>query len=484
MIALRVFALDTRSLAAFRMAIGALLCIDALLRTRDFRLMFAPDGMFPLEVLARFHRGPGVWSAATLVDAAWWGGLVLAVEGVAGAMLAAGIATRWATILGWVAIVSVIRRTAPATNAGDFWLATMLLWSMFLPLGAAWSFDAWRASGRRSWSGRVASILTPGSAALVLQIAAVYLAAGMAKCNESWFSGDAIQHALSVHDHGTRWGEAVAASPWLVRPLTWGTLVMELAAPLLLAVPRPAVRMAIVLLFELFHLVICGTMTVGLFGYVGMAAWLAVIPGAAWEWAGMAAPNPPRATVGGWPGWLCAACGAIAAVSFAHDNTAWRASPLPAPLSTAVNALCLHQTWGMFGSVPRQHQWVYARAGLADGRTVDILRGGRPVEEVRPDGGFLSLPHHRWHKLFWELPRPAQRVFAPSIAAALATHWNAAHPPDEQIVSLEIRFARMGTSADDNTLHELLLATWPPRNAGGAGSLERLLRDSPPTEVD
>jgi hypothetical protein len=33
----------------------------------------------------------------------------------------------------------------------------------------------------------------------------------------------------------------------------------------------------------------------------------------------------------------------------------------------------------------------------------------------------------------------------------------------------------VGRTADDDTLHELLLAAWPRRTAGGAGNLDRLL---------
>ena len=40
---------------------------------------------------------------------------------------------------------------------------------------------------------------------------------------------------------------------------------------------------------------------------------------------------------------------------------------------------------------------------------------------------------------------------------------------------LEIRFARLGRTSADDTLHELLLATWPPRDDAGRGSLDRLL---------
>jgi hypothetical protein len=135
----------------------------------------------------------------------------------------------------------------------------------------------------------------------------------------------------------------------------------------------------------------------------------------------------------------------------------------------------MHQEWAMFGSVQPQEQWAYARAELADGRVVDLLRGGRPLEAERPAGGFWSLPHHRWHKLMWVLPRPRYRCFAEPVAATLVRDWNRRHPSGPRVVRLELRFARLGQAPGDDTLHDLLLAAWPPRTAAGAGNLERLL---------
>ena len=196
----RAFSLDGRSLAAFRIAIGLLVAADALLRSRDISLMLAPDGMFPLPLLRQYLDDPWAWSLAMLVDAAWWGPFMLCLEAAAGLLLAAGCGTRVATIASWVAVVSVLRRTAPATNAGDAWLACLLFWGMFLPLASTWSWDARRGSRR----GEECSTATM---ALVLQIAVVYLSAGLSKWNDAWLSGDAIRFAMSVHDHGTPLGE-------------------------------------------------------------------------------------------------------------------------------------------------------------------------------------------------------------------------------------------------------------------------------------
>lgn len=471
------------------MALGAVVIADALLRTRDISLMLAPNGMFPLSALRAFFGDRWTWSLAFLIDAAWWGAAILALQGLAGAALAAGIGTRVATVAAWVAVVSIVRRTAPATNAGDEWLCCLLWWGMFLPLGAAWSVDAWRR-GKPQPFPTVRSLAT---VALVLQIAAVYLGAGLSKCNPAWLSGDAVSTTLSVFDHGTAWGERLARHELACRFLTWSVLALELIGPVLLVVTgRPGVRLALVVLFTGFHAATAALMSLGLFAYVGLAAWIAVVPSAAWTsqiWAlgprrspdtitppipQAVVPQPPTAL---WERAAVAAALGIAALSFLHESTAWRARPAPAWLQAAVQATCLGQSWGMFGDVPRQRQWVYGRGTLADGREIDVLRGGRPVEDTLPAGGFTSLPHHRWHKLLWELPNPARRMFAPSIAAALALDWNGRHGAAERLTALEIRAVRLGAFPEPETRHEMLLAAWPARDDSGSGNLHRWLRE-------
>ena len=129
----------------------------------------------------------------------------------------------------------------------------------------------------------------------------------------------------------------------------------------------------------------------------------------------------------------------------------------------------------MFGGVSPQEQWVYGRGLLADGSLVDLLRGGRPLEEERPTGGFTTLPHHRWHKFFWVLPTPRVRMFAPPAAAALARDWNARHTGGRQLVALEIRLGMQTVRGGDGTVRDAILASWPARSAAGAGNLERFL---------
>jgi hypothetical protein len=181
---------------------------------------------------------------------------------------------------------------------------------------------------------------------------------------------------------------------------------------------------------------------------------------------------------------LCAGALAVGVVAFVLANGPWPPERLPTWVTRAVQLTFLEQDWRVFGEIRPQRQWVYGRAELADGEVVDLLRDGRPLETVLPAGGFHSIGNQRLQKLFWELPKPAHRAFAPSIAAALARRWNSAHPPGRQVVALEVHGARMVTAPEAGTIQDVLLATWPPRTASGEGNLERFLREREPSPVD
>lgn len=470
----QAFTLDTRSLAVYRMGLGLLLAIDSILRAPDVSIMMGPEGVFPLDALGRYHGSITLWSLASLHDSAMWSGIVLTLEGLAGVAIAVGWQTRIATVIGWVAIMSVIRRTSLAANAGDVWLACQMFWAMFLPLGARWSVDALRRDAISESAPGPSAACSVATAAIVIQLIIVYLGAGLAKCNADWFTGDALIHAISVHDHGTPLGMALASNPWITRPLQWAVVAGEVGLPLLLlAMPTPTIRITLVALFAVFHVAIWLGMTVGLFPLVGLVAWLVVLP--AEFWAGRITAGEPRvASLGRLASWVCGCALGIATMAFILQLPWWRQARLPLPLAMAVNLTGLHQEWQMFGGVPARAQWVYGRAILADGSEVDLLRGGRPVERDLPVGGFTSLANHRWHTFFWHLARPEASLLADPAALALAKQWNACHSPDKQVVSLEIRYG-FQASGDDAMVRDIVMASWPPRSDSGAGNLDRFL---------
>ena len=133
--------LDRESIAAFRIAAGCVLVADALLRSRDFWLFFSAEGIFPLNTLQAYLE-PGCWSLNFLNEGLWWQGTMLAAEAAAGLSLIAGYFSSVSCFVAWIVWTSILRRTEPAANAGDYWMACLLYWGMFLPLGDMFSIDS------------------------------------------------------------------------------------------------------------------------------------------------------------------------------------------------------------------------------------------------------------------------------------------------------------------------------------------------------
>ena len=489
--------LDRESLAAFRIAAGAILVADAILRTRDFWLFFSPTGIFPLTQLQTYLE-PGCWSLNFLNENMWWQGAMLATEAIAGLSLMAGYLTSLTSVVAWIAWTSILRRTEPAANAGDFWMATLLFWGIFLPLGNTFSLD----KQLQKRNGYAICGLTP--AVFVAQVLVVYFYAGISKLNSDWLNGSALGYILSVHDHGTWVGEILGSSRLTTYLFSEATLFLEIIGPLLyIFCGNRFVRRLIAVSFILFHVGIWITLSVGIFAPIGISAWLALMP-----WGPRSSPSCPenfyphksnarlRQYVSQIKNTTVAIALFIAGLSL-FCNTTLERGDRPYWISVAINAMTLEQSWGMFGDVGPQEQWVTGKATLKDDSVVDLLRKGRPFCDVRPQGGFSSLPNHRWHKIFWELPKARQAPLRDAVAAGIVADWNRRKPTSKAVRSLEIYYTQVihkgkSTAQDfpeltkngvpqsfspDSTLRQWLLATWPPRKAG-AGNLNRFLKET------
>jgi len=489
--------LDRESVAAFRIAAGCVLVADALLRSRDFWLFFSPEGIFPLGTLQTYLKA-GCWSLNFLNESLWWQGVMLAAEAVAGLSLIAGYFSSVSCFVAWIVWTSILRRTEPAANAGDYWMACLLYWGMFLPLGDMFSIDCLLQKKKTCATNSLAS------AAFLAQVLAVYVYAGISKLQGNWLNGSALGYILSVHDHGTRVGELLNTSKLATSFLTTSTLVLEIVGPFLfLLCGNRSVRRYIAFFFILFHIGIWITLSVGMFSPIGITAWLALTP---WH-MNRTEPHPEKLdpNQGDKPFYQrlerlrnCVVITSLFVAGLAFcNNLILPGEKRPHWITLAINALTLQQPWGMFGRVGPQEQWVTGKATLRDTSVVDLLRQGSHYNAVRPPGGFSSLPNHRWHKIFWELPKTRQAPLREDVAAGLVADWNRRHPNSKAVQTLEIYFTQVihenrGTAhefpqlnqegiardvAPDTILRQWLLASWPPRR-NGSGSLDRFLEET------
>lgn len=278
----RMFGLDLRSVAVFRIVLATITLVDLAGRARDLRIHYTDDGVLTREVV-RDSLSPWRWSLAFLDGSVAFGAAVFALAALAAVALLVGYRTRIAIVLVWVLMLSIQVRNPLVLSGADTLLRLLLFWGMLLPLGAVWSVDRARGSSPGPRSMRVLSFATAG---LGLQIAFMYWFTVILKSGSEWReSGTALFYALRAEQLTTPFGEWAQQFTSLLQALTFATIVVEVAAPLLLFSPLWTARARMVAIVALIgmHLGIMLTMNIGIFPWTSAFCMLAFLPAPFWD---------------------------------------------------------------------------------------------------------------------------------------------------------------------------------------------------------
>lgn len=456
-----VIAIDVRSLAVFRIALGALLLIDLAIRCVDFTAMYTDEGFAPV-MFVRDMKPPSQWSLHLVSGDPFYQGALFAAAGVLAAMLLVGCQTRLATIGSWLLLSSLHVRLPVVLSAGDTLLRLLLFWGMFLPLGRVWSIDAQGNSSKRS-----PTVASSATFAYILQLAMVYWAAGSAKWNDDWLAGRGLHDTLMSGLYSLPVGQALAAHPSLTYILSVATVWLELLAPCLLWLPwrNGRMRLALIATFIVFHLAIAVTVTVGLFSYVAIIAWLALLPTGFWDRlrvgvlsdekeSGQATTPQSSSTLlplyrdRDQPSTSLrrllppALAGLSLAVVVTWNMHAVAGIRPPEPLRDWVrgyaDATGLRQSWRLFGQPPQERIWYVYDVRLKDGRQLDLLSRQPGDQYVRPELPSQHFANHRWRKLHWRLRTDASEPYRRPLAQYIVRRWNETHDAQQQIVRLNL----------------------------------------------
>lgn len=474
--------LDVRSLALFRVSLAALVLFDTAARGLRLAAHYTDAGLLPREAFRELIGLPWPFSLHFLFGGAWGVGLLFALQAAGALALLLGFRTRAAAFVVWLLVGSLHARNPMILNGGDTLLRLLLFWSLFLPLGAAWSFDARR--GRP-----LPEPALPASFALRFQVAAVYLFGWVLKSGPAWRDGTAVYYALSLDQSSTALGRLLLGDPTLMAAATHAVFWWELAGGLLLLLPfvPDRVRTASVFGFVAMHLAFAVGMSLGIFPFVSCASVLTLLPRGFWD--GLAqrrrahaslvrsAPvrsalvrsaldrpelSPARGAASALAGGLALLL-ALYVLAWNLDGLPpirrWRegedgvarATPvrlfrMPARAREVGRLLLLDQRWALFAPEPsREDGWWVAAGTLADGRMVDLLRGGAPVSLEKPEVVAALFPNARAIAYADNLTRAHDRAHWRLYAAWLCADWNATHARDERVAFLEAILMREET---------------------------------------
>lgn len=447
----KLFGIDLRSLALFRMGLGLVILGDLISRAFDLKAFYTGEGVLPrvllLEKASSWPASPP--SLNLLSDSVTFQAFLFLLTGFFALALIVGFRTRFATFACWVLMTSLQVRNPLIRQAGDVLLQLYLFWSLFLPLGACWSLDQTLAPSRHN---RPSRVLSGGTVALLLQVCFVYWFASLNKTGDAWRDGSALYYVFNLDALTTPLGHFLLNYPSLLTVLSYFTIWLERLGPLLAFVPicNGVIRVVLVFLFMGFHLGILLCLSLGPFPYFSMIGWLVFLPSCFWEKLGKPWPDyppMPRSKLH----WLTdiVALFLIAYVLLLNltnvQDKKYKIS-IPKKYKWPAAVLGLNQTWFMFApDPPGEDGWYVIPGKLRDGSEVDLFRGGGAPHWEKPKRVAATISTERWRKYLEFISLIRSPDYRRYYGQYLCQQWNVRHPVDEKIVSLEIVFIREKT---------------------------------------
>ena len=469
-----VFALDVRSLALFRVCLSLILLTDLCWRAFNLRAHYTDVGVFPRGVALSQFLDEWYFSIHLMTGTLLGQSLLFSLNAACAVSLLVGYRTTLATCLSWFFMISLHNRNLMILDSGDVVLQMLLFWSMFLPLGAAYSVDAARKPTPQR---REVSVRSIGSVALLLQICFIYWFTAALKTDPIWRQeGSGVYYALNLDVFATHVGVWLRQFPQAMTAISFSTLKLETFGPWLLFLPiaQGQVRCLAIALFVGFHIGIGLCLDLGIFPFIMLTTWLILVP--TWLWEKFAVPcefSAQRtqqirrwlkhvglcarfrvAQTGRWQWWwsvmsasFCTACLLYVFLwNLRTTDFAKYSQYLPQKYNWIGNALRIDQMWNMFAPKPLQDDgWYVIPAHLHGGKEVDLMTEQASVTWEKPAFVLPLYRDQRWRKYLlnlWEREHAAHRLY---FGRYLCRNWNATHQGDETLETFEIYFMKETT---------------------------------------
>ncbi len=258
-------AIDTRTLAVFRITLGLLVIADLLLRARNFSFYYTDDGVVTQSVAEAYTASNAVSVYFFTSDPTVIAGLFV-LHALIAIQLIVGYKTRIATILCFLFVISLDHHNPLVLSYADTLFRLLFFWAIFLPLGERWSIDAVHTD--RDPRTQIASA---ASALILGQMVYMYVVNGYHKStNELWTGGEAAPLVFGIDEMTFLLGDFMRNALTLIGMggLLWYYILIF---AWLLFFLQGRFRYLFATLFFGGHAAFAITVRIGAFAYVGMA---------------------------------------------------------------------------------------------------------------------------------------------------------------------------------------------------------------------
>jgi len=291
--------IDPRTLGLGRIGLALVLLADLARRIPWLSELYSNDGLIPNHTMLWRPPMPRLFSVFFMASRPEESAVWFAVCFVCFFCFLIGYRTRLFHVLSFAMTTSLHNRVLLAENWGGVAIGTLMVWTLFLPLGRRFSVDqvvaSLRARPDETPADLAAGLPSPDRTpvqslavlGLLLQIASIYGLNFIHKSGPTWHSGTAVYYVLHQERIVTALGAWLRAHLPLsgMKALTFGTLIIEATAPVLVLVPffwRWTRPLAGVLLASL-HLGIALMINLGIFSAAMVAYDVFLLTSAQWR---------------------------------------------------------------------------------------------------------------------------------------------------------------------------------------------------------
>ena len=295
------FSFDPRSVGLARIGLGLLLFWDLWRRVDGIPTWYSNEGLLPNHAVLWRPDSDYLFSFFFAASTAGEAAVLFVLVALVYLCFFVGWHTRLFHLLSFACLVSVHSRGTFLENGGDVALNLLCAWTLFLPMGARFSIDAIRASlaakrestvaelaGRDAWRARTARpVVSLAVLAILLQLSVIYYFNAVHKHGWTWREGKAIHYVLYQERMVTWFGLLVRR--YMTMPLsmamTYSTLLIEIAAPLMILNPskRYRTRSIAILLYPALHLAFAAFLNLGQFSFNMMGYFPLLLSAADWK---------------------------------------------------------------------------------------------------------------------------------------------------------------------------------------------------------
>lgn len=422
------FEIDTRSLAALRIALGLVILVDLVHRATALELFYTDAGVYPVAAYEGTYRRFTGLSIHAASGELWFQQLLFVVAGAFALALVAGYRTRLVGLVSLALLFSLHARNPAVLNGADRLLRVLLFVALFTPLGERWSIDALRRGSARS------TVVGTTAAALLVQPVVVFTSNALLKsAGTTWYTGRGVAVAMANDVMTVHLGNYLSSYPTVLVALNWAWVTLLAGSVVFLLLTTGRLRAFFVLAYIGAFAGMLATMMVGLFPLVLTAAVIPYLPAPSWNavaqvWPGrIGVPRPTAARLGplGRPpverrlldalderGYGSAAAAVrrtaratltVAGVLLLAWMLVFSASHIagvavPEPIDSDHLD---EQRWGLYTPNPaRSYSWFVVEAEVESGATVDAFGEGS-VDRSRPADAARKYETFR-HRKFME----------------------------------------------------------------------------------